>query len=43
MAQMDLAEAYPDVLIGCTGGGSNFSGLVFPFIGQSSAAAPTCA
>src|SRR5512134_3195908 len=34
IAQMDLAEAYPDVLIGCTGGGSNFSGLVFPFIGQ---------
>src|SRR5512138_2721990 len=34
IAQMDLAEAYPDLLIGCTGGGSNFSGLVFPFIGQ---------
>ena len=34
IAQLDLAEAYPDVLIGCTGGGSNFSGLVFPFIGQ---------
>ena len=34
IAQMDLAEAYPDVLIGCTGGGSNFSGLVFPFMGQ---------
>jgi tryptophan synthase beta chain len=30
---MDLAEAYPDLLIGCTGGGSNFAGLVFPFIG----------
>jgi len=29
IAQLDLAEAYPDVLIGCTGGGSNFSGLVF--------------
>jgi tryptophan synthase beta chain len=34
VAQVDLADAYPDVLIGCTGGGSNFSGLVFPFIGQ---------
>ena len=34
IAQMDMAEAYPDVLIGCTGGGSNFSGLVFPFVGQ---------
>jgi tryptophan synthase beta chain len=31
--QMDEAEDYPDVLIGCTGGGSNFSGLSFPFIG----------
>ncbi len=34
IAQMDLADAYPDVLIGCTGGGSNFSGLVLPFVGQ---------
>jgi tryptophan synthase beta chain len=34
IAQMDLAEAYPDVLVGCTGGGSNFSGLVLPFLGQ---------
>ena len=34
IAQMDLADAYPDVLIGCTGGGSNFAGLVFPFIGE---------
>ena len=34
LAQMDLADAYPDVLIGCTGGGSNFAGLVFPFIGE---------
>jgi tryptophan synthase beta chain len=33
-AQMELAEDYPDVLIGCTGGGSNFSGLSFPFIGR---------
>jgi tryptophan synthase beta chain len=24
----------PDVLVGCTGGGSNFAGLVFPFLGQ---------
>ncbi len=31
--QMEMADAYPDILIGCTGGGSNFSGLVFPFIG----------
>ncbi len=33
--QMQMADAWPDVLIGCTGGGSNFAGLVFPFIGQS--------
>lgn len=30
--QMELAGEYPDVLIGCHGGGSNFSGLVFPFV-----------
>src|SRR5919198_4788332 len=29
--QMEQAGAYPDVLIGCVGGGSNFSGLAFPF------------
>ena len=33
--QMDETEDYPDVLIGCTGGGSNFSGLTFPFIGRA--------
>ena len=33
--QMDEAEDYPDVVIGCTGGGSNFSGLSFPFIGRA--------
>jgi tryptophan synthase beta chain len=33
MAQMEMAGDYPDVLIGCTGGGSNFAGLVFPFLG----------
>ena len=32
--QMNIAGDYPDILIGCTGGGSNFSGLVFPFIGK---------
>jgi tryptophan synthase beta chain len=30
--QMQMADAYPDVVIGCVGGGSNFSGLAFPFI-----------
>ena len=24
----------PDVIVGCTGGGSNFAGISFPFIGQ---------
>ncbi len=33
MLQMEMADAYPDVVIGCTGGGSNFAGLVFPFLG----------
>ncbi len=32
--QMQMADSWPDVIIGCTGGGSNFAGLVFPFIGQ---------
>jgi len=30
--QLELAKEKPDVLIGCVGGGSNFSGFVFPFI-----------
>jgi tryptophan synthase beta chain len=34
LAQFEMADDYPDVVIGCTGGGSNFSGLVFPFIGR---------
>jgi tryptophan synthase beta chain len=33
MAQLEMAGDYPDVLVGCTGGGSNFAGLAFPFIG----------
>ncbi len=32
--QMALAGEEPDVLIGCAGGGSNFAGLTFPFIGR---------
>jgi tryptophan synthase beta chain len=32
LVQMELAEAVPDVLVGCTGGGSNFGGLSFPFL-----------
>ncbi len=30
--QMRLAEDFPDVIVGCVGGGSNFAGLAFPFI-----------
>jgi tryptophan synthase beta chain len=30
--QMEIAGEYPDLLIGCHGGGSNFAGLVFPFL-----------
>ena len=32
--QMALAGEEPDVVIGCVGGGSNFAGLAFPFIGR---------
>jgi tryptophan synthase beta chain len=32
LAQLKLAGAFPDVVIGCVGGGSNFAGLAFPFI-----------
>ena len=30
--QLEKADVYPDVVIGCVGGGSNFGGLVLPFI-----------
>jgi tryptophan synthase beta chain len=33
MVQMEMADDYPDVIVGCTGGGSNFGGIVFPFLG----------
>ncbi|WP_459998343.1 TrpB-like pyridoxal phosphate-dependent enzyme [Paradesulfitobacterium aromaticivorans] len=31
-AQMEKADVYPDVVIGCCGGGSNFAGISFPFV-----------
>jgi len=34
ITQMELADAYPDIVIGCCGGGSNFAGIAFPFIGR---------
>ncbi|MBC2745389.1 MAG: TrpB-like pyridoxal-phosphate dependent enzyme, partial [Desulfosarcina sp.] len=30
--QFDIAGDYPDIIIGCAGGGSNFAGLAFPFV-----------
>lgn len=33
LEQLEMAGDYPDILVGCTGGGSNFAGLTFPFIG----------
>jgi tryptophan synthase beta chain len=32
--QLEMAGDYPDVVFGCAGGGSNFAGTVFPFIGR---------
>lgn len=32
LRQMELAGEYPDVVIGCVGGGSNFAGLAYPFL-----------
>jgi tryptophan synthase beta chain len=35
--QMEMAGEYPDVVIGCCGGGSNFAGLAFPFFADKAA------
>ena len=34
LAQFEKADDYPDVVIGCVGGGSNFAGIAFPFLGR---------
>ncbi len=34
MEQMEMAGDDPDVIVGCTGGGSNFAGLAFPYLGR---------
>ncbi|MBK1654530.1 TrpB-like pyridoxal phosphate-dependent enzyme [Allochromatium vinosum] len=34
MKQLEMADVYPDMVIGCTGGGSNFAGIAFPFLGE---------
>ncbi|HKY83676.1 MAG TPA: TrpB-like pyridoxal phosphate-dependent enzyme [Anaerolineales bacterium] len=39
--QFELAGEYPDVVIGCVGGGSNFSGFAFPFLHQNFTAGRT--
>lgn len=33
--QMEMADDSPDVIIACTGGGSNFAGLAFPYIREN--------
>ena len=32
LAQMKLVDDYPDIVIGCCGGGSNFGGIAFPYL-----------
>ena len=32
LEQFEMAGEYPDIIIGCTGGGSNFAGFAFPFL-----------
>jgi len=34
MTQFEMADDHPDIIVGCTGGGSNFAGIVFPFLGM---------
>jgi tryptophan synthase beta chain len=33
IAQLEMAGDYPDIVIGCAGGGSNLAGIAFPFLG----------
>jgi tryptophan synthase beta chain len=35
LKQMEMAGEYPDVVIGCVGGGSNFGGIALPFVQQN--------
>lgn len=35
LKQMEIAGEYPDVVIGCVGGGSNFGGIAYPFLHQN--------
>ncbi|MBL9128493.1 MAG: TrpB-like pyridoxal phosphate-dependent enzyme [Verrucomicrobiales bacterium] len=38
--QLELADDYPDVVVACTGGGSNFAGIAFPFLGAQARGGP---
>ena len=35
LKQMDMAGEYPDVVMGCVGGGSNFAGIAYPFLREN--------
>jgi tryptophan synthase beta chain len=35
LKQMELANEYPDVVISCVGGGSNFAGIAYPFLREN--------
>ena len=35
LKQMDMAGEYPDMVIGCVGGGSNFGGIALPFLREN--------
>lgn len=41
MMQMEMAGDAPDVVVACTGGGSNFAGLAFPYIRENLKGAKT--
>jgi len=41
IAQLEMAGEYPDVVVGCVGGGSNFAGVAFPFIRENLRAGKT--
>jgi len=35
LKQIEMAGEYPDVVVGCVGGGSNFGGIAFPFVREN--------
>jgi tryptophan synthase beta chain len=35
LLQLEMADAYPDIVIACAGGGSNFAGFAFPFVREN--------